>query len=114
VNTIQGLTDKPKQTTTIVLDDGTKVTLALEYRPQQLGWFYDLTWEEFTLNGRRLVASPNIVRDFRNLIPFGISVLTAGAVEPLNQGDFVDGTVTLILLDADEVEEVEAAIFPGF
>lgn len=111
---LEGLTDQPKQQTTIVLDDGTKATLLMEYRSQQLGWFYDLTWGDFVLNGVRLVASPNILRGYRNLIPFGISILTKGAVEPLNQSDFVDGTITAVLLDADEVDEVEAAIFEGF
>lgn len=113
MNTLQGITDQPKQTTTIVLDDGTKATLVLEYRPQQLGWFYNLTHESFVLNGQRLVASPNILRSFRKLIPFGLAVLTTNGVEPLNQRDFVNGTVTLLLLDADEVDEVETAVFTG-
>jgi hypothetical protein len=113
MKTLQGFTDQPKQTTTIVLDDGTKATLRLEYRPQQLGWFYDVTWEDFAANGLRLVASPNILRTYRELLPFGIAVLTAGAVEPLNQDDLVDGTTTFLLLTAAEVEEVEATVYPG-
>lgn len=114
MKTVQGITNAPKQTLAIVLDDGSRVTLALEYRPQQLGWFYDVGHADFAATGLRLVASPNILRGFRNLIPFGIAILTAGAVEPLNQKDFIDGTITVLLLDESEVDEVEALVFPGF
>lgn len=110
---LSGITEQPKQTTTIVLPDGSKATLRLEYRPQQTGWFFDLEWSDFTANGLRLVASPNILRTFRKLIPFGMAVLTDDAVEPLNQNDFADGVVTLILLDRVDVESVEETIYVG-
>lgn len=114
MNTLQGITDQPKQSTTIVIADGTKATLVLEYRPQQLGWFYNLEWQDFVLNGQRLVASPNILRGYRNLVPFGLAVITTNGVEPLNQDDFANGTVTLILLDETDVADVEATVYPGF
>lgn len=113
MTTLQGITDQPKQSTAVILADGTFVTIALEYRPQQLGWFYNLAWQEFILNGQRLVASPNILRGYRKLLPFGLAVLTNNGVEPLNQDDFINGTITLILLDAQDVLDVEATVFTG-
>lgn len=111
MNLLGGLTDQPKQTTTIVLADGTRATLALEYRPNQLAWFYDLEWEGLAINGCRLVASPNIVREFRLRIPFGLAVITAGNIDPTDQEAFVNGSASVYLLDAQDVLDVEAAIF---
>lgn len=113
MNILTGITEQPKQTTDIAMSDGTKATLVLNYRPQQLGWFYDIAWGDFILNGQRLVASPNILRSYRKLIPFGLAVLTNNGAEPLNQNDFIDGTITLILLDAADVLDVEATAFTG-
>lgn len=109
---IEGITDQPKQQTTLTLLDGTKVVWYLEYRPQQIGWFWDLTWDSRPVaNGQRLVASPNILRRYLNLIPFGIAVITVGDVDPLGVADLSDGTAQLILLQGDDLSLVETAAF---
>lgn len=109
---ITGLSDQPKQTQTITLADGSKAVWALEYRAMQLGWFWDLSWSGVAIaNGQRLVASPNILRSFINKIPFGISVMTQGNVEPLNLEDLADGTSTIVLLEGDDLTLVETAAF---
>ena len=113
MNQIQGFTDQPKQTTTIILADGSSATLNLEYKPNQLGWFYDLTWQNLTLNGQRLVSSPNILLQFKNQLPFGLMVLTVANAEPLNRTDLSDGTTTIYLLEGDDIAAVEAAVHPG-
>lgn len=110
---VTGLTDEPKQESTIVLDDGSRVVLLLEFRPNQRGWVYDLTWGDFELNGRRLVASPNILRQFRERLTFGLAIVTMANVEPLRQGDLADGTALVYLLNAEDVAAVEATVFPG-
>lgn len=114
---ITGLTDQPNQQSTIILPDGTGVTLMLNYVPQQAGWFYTVTWQgqaqPFEVDGVRLVSSPNILRIWRKLLTFGIAVVTVANVEPSGASTFIDGTTALYLLDADEVAEIEAAVFPG-
>lgn len=113
MNLLEGLTDQPKQETAIVLSDGTRATLSLEYRPNQLGWFYDLSWGDFAANGQRLVTSPNALRKFRKLLPFGIAVVTTADAEPLRQTDLADGTVALYLLDSTDVSAIESSLYPG-
>jgi hypothetical protein len=113
MKTITGLTDQPKQQTGLVLSDGSRAVLTLEYRANQLGWFYDITWDSFTLNGQRLVTSPNILRQFRNKLPFGIAVVTTDNVEPLRQTDFAAGVATLYLLDSTDVSDIETTVFGG-
>lgn len=120
MKSVTGLTSQPAQTSFISLDDGSRVQLSLYYRPQQLGWFYDLHWPgndelpvPFTTNGQRLVCSPNMLRQFSKLIPFGLMLYTIDNLEPMGRTCFVDGTADLILLTAAEVEEQEETIFPG-
>ncbi len=109
---LSGVSDQPKQTMTLTLADGSKALWSLEYRAQQIGWFWDLSWSgQPVALGQRLVASPNILRSFINLIPFGISVITQGNVEPLNLEDLADGTTELVLLEGDDIGLVETAAF---
>jgi len=113
MNIINGLTDQPKQQTTIALADGSRVTLRLEYRPNQLAWFYDCTWKNIEIRGQMLSASPNILRQFRSRLPFGLAIITAGNVDPVNIEDFINGTVTVYLLDADDLLDIETVVYPG-
>ena len=110
---ITGLTSQPKQQMTLQIQDGSQASFYLEYVPQQTGWFWSLTWNTLTINGSRLTAFPNILRQWKNILPFGTAVLTAGNVEPLNQTDLADGTATLLLLTDTDVQLVEASAFPG-
>lgn len=118
MNLIQGITDDPIQHTAIVLVDGTKISLTLTFDPLQQGWFADLVYTRsdattWTLNGEKFVSSPNLLRQFRNLIPFGLMIVTNNGMDPLNLEDFEDGTATVYLLEASDITAVEAAVYPG-
>ena len=113
MNQLQAFTDQPKQTTTIILADGSSVNFALEYKPNQLGWFYDLTWQSFALLGQRLVTSPNILRQFRNQLPFGLAVVTTANSEPFNQTDLSDGTTIIYLLEGTDLTDFEPLFQSG-
>lgn len=110
---LTGFTDAPKQQTTLVLEDGTRATLYLEWRPAQRCWSFDLTWGDFSLLGQQLVASPNILRGFREQVIFGIAVIGAGNVDPSDLESFVNGSAALYLLDAADVADVEATVYTG-
>ena len=114
---LQGLTDQPNQQYPITLPDGSTVTLDLSFWPQQLGWFADVSWDgrtpPWTLSGQQLVTSPNWLRQWRHVIPFGLSVATADALDPTSQEDFVNGNCALLLLNPSDVATVEADFFVG-
>ncbi len=113
MNTLTGFTDQPKQQAVIPLGDGTRATLTLEFRPAQIGWFASLSYGEFALNGQRLTSSPNWLRQWREVLPFGLAVLGVNDADPLRQTDLADGTIQILLLDAADVAAVEAAVYPG-
>ena len=111
MNILTGFTDSPSQTTTFTLEDGSSATINLYYRQQQAGWFYDLAYGEFSVFGQRIVASPNMIRQFREQIPFGLATLTTSKQDPTLQEDFSDGSAVIILLDSVDVIMVENANF---
>ena len=115
MNLINNITDQTAQTFSVTLADGSRATINLAYWPQQLGWYYDVTWSTgpFPILGRRVVTSPNMLRQFRNQIPFGLMVITTDNQEPINQDDFSTGYAQMILLDQDDIATIEATIYPG-
>lgn len=117
MKSITGLTDQPNQQTTLILADGTPVTLIMNFYPQQNAWFFDLSWQglaaPFTLLGAQMVTSPNLLRQFRHLLTFGLAVFTLENTEAETQAAFIDGTATLVLLDQADVDEIETTVFPG-
>jgi hypothetical protein len=110
---LTGLTDSPAQRARIMLDDGSMAVIALRYTSMQLGWFFDIAYApgNFELAGARLVTSPNILRQWRNLIPFGLAVACREGGEPTRREFLTDGTVSLYLLEGGDIAEVEAAYF---
>jgi hypothetical protein len=107
MNILTGFTESPRQSTTIVLDDGTFATLDLVFRSQQLGWFYDLTYNTITILGQRLVYSENMLRQFIGQLPFGLAVLSETRNDPRSQSDLAKRSVVIVLLNPEDVQAVE-------
>ena len=111
-NQIVNLTQDPNQNITIVLGDGSTIAITFNYYANQQGWFYNLNYNngQFVANGRRVVASPNMLSAFQNIIPFGLAVTTTDGYEPIFIDDFATGRASLFVLEADDVAITEAAI----
>lgn len=101
---IEEITDDPKQQHTLVLPDGSQLLMQIEYKPQQYGWFFTtLQYKTLTINGMRIVSSPNILYQFKNQIPFGIGCFVDGNQEPTQLEDFLNTRAKLYILTAAEV-----------
>ena len=114
MTTITGITSQPKQNLAVVLEDGSQVSIYLEYRLQQKGWFANMAWgDDWIVNGMRLVSGPNLLHHWFKLIPFGLALNTDGDADPYNVEDFATGRSVLTLLNADDVLQVNSAAFAG-
>ena len=107
---IEGITDAPNQDMSVILEDGTRVEINLRYKPNQSGWFVDVIRGEWAARGLRLVASPNMLRQWKNVIPFGLGVYTLNQREPMLLDSFTTTTKLLLLTEAD-VAAQETEIF---
>lgn len=111
---IQQITADPVQTSTLVLPDGSTITFAIRFRSMQFGWFIDeLSQNNFKVQGLRISVSPNILRQFKGSINFGLAVFTTLSREPTQAEDFSSGNFKLYILTAAEVEEYENFLTNG-
>lgn len=104
---VKEISADPKQKHTLVLPNGKNVVLNLEYKPMQYGWFMSFTYGTFSANNIRIVASPNIIHQLKNLVPFGIACFVTGNQEPTLPEDFSSGRAQFFLLDTAETTTFE-------
>ena len=105
---ITQLTNDTFQEQTLILSDGTTLFLQLYFVPMQQGWFMPtLTYQNFTLDGLRITNNPNMLRQWQNILPFGLACFSQGSREPSLQDDFQSGYSSLFILTAAEVAEYE-------
>lgn len=103
---IQQITANPLQRQSLILPDGSTVDLTLYFRPMQFGWFAEeIVRGSFTLQGLRITNSPNMLHQWRNVIPFGLACFSAASREPSQVQDFSSGASQLYLLTAAETAE---------
>lgn len=101
---VNQITDDPLQSQRLVLPDGTTIALTLYYIQQQLGWFFrSFSYGDFVISGMRITNSPNMLHQYRNLIPFGMACYSKNDREPTQIGDFSSGASVLYVLTAAEV-----------
>jgi hypothetical protein len=101
---IQQFSAEPKQLITMILSDGSRFSIDVEYKPLQYGWFIvSLVYGDFSVSNLRIVTSPNMLYQFRNLIPFGLACFTEQNQEPTFTQDFASGRSKLYVLSAAEL-----------
>lgn len=97
-----------KQIFRVSIDGYSAVEISLEFKPQQFAWFVSLTWGTFSLNNERVAISPNLLRQFKNIIPFGIMISnTTAVIDPFSKDSWLEGW-EMYILSEDELVEVEA------
>jgi len=105
---IQQVTSDTLQKQTIVLEDGSSFTITLYFMPLQYGWFIqELVYGDFILRGVRVSNSPNILRQWKNKIPFGLACISKGKREPYFIDDFSSANSSLYVLTESEVQAYE-------
>lgn len=104
---ITQLDNNPKQEITMILEDNSRVTFNFEYKSNQMGWFFGVKYQDYNYQNIRLVTAYNLLRAYRNYLPFGLRVDTQGAEEPTDLNDFINGFSVVFLLTKEDIETVE-------
>jgi hypothetical protein len=107
---IDDITSDAYQVHHIVLDDGSVIDFTLRFMPAVERWSYDLTYGSMTIMGGILCNHPNFIRQFRRIVPFGISCTVTDGTEPFMIDDFISGRVKIYVLTESEVLSVESDI----
>ena len=111
MNIITTLTNYPNQRHQLVLENNESVDFRLYFLARQRSWYFDITYNNLTINCVKVVLTPNALRQFRKNIPFGITFYTGGYVEPFKDDDFSSGRIKMGVLNAYEVEQIEQEVY---
>lgn len=101
------LDNQPRQDLYIYLNDEKKIKFRFEYKANQLGWFFGFQYGDVNYQNIRLTTSYNILRAYRNWLPFGLRCDTTDFEEPMGINDFVNGYATVYLLTKEDISAVE-------
>lgn len=105
---IEKITNYPRQSMTVVISDGSSFFMEIYFIPMQQGWFItQLTYGDFEIKGLRITNNVNMLRNFRNKIPFGLACYSTANREPSLEDDFLSESSILYVLTEAEVLEVE-------
>ena len=108
---VQNITQDPLQKRILILPDATQITMTMYFVPMQFGWFItSMQYGNFTLKGLRISNQPNMLRQWKNLLPFGLACFSDQDREPSQLQDFSSGKSKLYILTSDEVAEYEAIL----
>lgn len=110
---ITNLTNFADQVTQLQLTDGTIATMELIYQGAAERWIMNVSYGTFTANGIGVCTYPNMLRQWKEILPFGIAFVTADQTDPFDINDFSTGRVTVYLLNSTDISTIETEVFGG-
>lgn len=108
---ITQITNNPIQTMKLVLDTKELVQFNLRFMPTQMSWYCDVIYNDIEIYGLKVALFPNLLRHFKNMLPFGIGFSANDHIEPFSVEDFANDRVQMFVLNKQEVEEIESVVF---
>ena len=105
------LGNEPIQEITVMLDDNTRIPLTFEYRPNQIGWFFGFEYNGNKYTNIRLTTSYNILRAYKNWLPFGLRCDTLDGLEPMDLSDFTSAYAKIFVLTQADVNTIESTYY---
>lgn len=106
------INDSPKQEFKVNLETGEIVTFYFQYIAIHTSWYL----VSFTYNNvikyinKRIALSFNLLSQFYNTLPFGISCVSNDGIEPIYLDDFVTERVELYVITNAEKQTLESII----
>lgn len=108
---LNNLTNDASQQLLLTGIPGVQATMTLQFKPRIAAWIMGIEYKIFSVQGLRVVASPNMLRKWKNILPFGMACVRSDGLDPYQQGDFLNGIASLYLLDTSDVAVIEAQYF---
>ncbi len=109
---ITGISSTPKQTFTLTLDDNSNIDFSLEFFPNQLGWYLKFKYENTICETPlRVCVCPNLIREYKNTLPFGFMFTTTDMDEIFYLDDFESGRASFYLLNSSDVQQIEDSVY---
>lgn len=109
---VTSLTNEPNQLHTLILENNDTADLRLYYFARMQSWYIDLEYGEKVIKGLKVVLSPNLLRQFRKVLPFGLSFFADNSyVEPFEIEAFSSNRVQMGIINKEEIQDIEENIY---
>lgn len=110
---ITNLTNFADQVAQLQLPDGSTATMELIFNGATERWTMNVSYGTFTATQIGVCCYPNMLRQWEEILPFGIAFTTADQTDPFDINDFVSGRVSVYLLNADDIATINTVVFGG-
>lgn len=104
---LNSLTNYPAQKFKVVGENKEQISIVLRYMPSVQQWKMDISSGDFKAYGVVLVNSPNILRQWKNILSFGLAVSSIDGADPIYLDDFSKGRIVLSVLNTIEKDVIE-------
>jgi len=108
---INKLTSDAQQNITLNGIPNISIGMTLRFMPRIQRWIMGITYKGKSYQGIAVVCSENLLRQFQNQLPFGISCIRADGLDPYTVNDFSTQLSNLYLLDAADVALLEKSFY---
>lgn len=88
-----------------------QITMDIRFMPRVQRWIMNLAYGDTVINGIAIVSSLNLLRQFKDNIPFGMTCIMADGLDPYKVDVFATKTANLYLLDSTDVATIEGDWF---
>lgn len=107
---ITELTQDAKQKFSLIGELNQRIEMELYYLPTQRSWFFNLSYDDLTINGAQLVAHPNILKSYEDRLNFGIACISETNLDPTFVDDFIEGRINIYLLNEEEKNSIDGLL----
>ena len=102
---ITNISNDANQSINFILPDREDVgKLTLRYVARLQSWYMDVSWEDFEINNKRVCSHPNLLIQWKKIIPFGLACYTLDNSDPYFVDDFQNKRCGLFLLSDSDVD----------
>lgn len=88
-----------------------QINMTLRFMPRIQQWIVGVDDGTNSIQGISVVTGPNILRQWKNILSYGIACLRTDGLDPYQINDFSGQVANLYLLDAMDVAQVEQDFF---
>lgn len=90
----------------ILIFEESEIELRLRYFSVTQLWFFDVSYKDFEHNGIKLSLGTLHMRSKNMPFDFVLADNSGSGIDPFRQNDFIDGRISMYLVDADEMADI--------
>ena len=110
---LDGITNDANQLLQVNTEDNYTFTLSLWFQELTGSWWFSFEYNDAvndrTVKGNNaiLTVMPNVLTQWKLLLPFGLACVSLDGTDPSNINDFVSGNILLYTLTQTDITEID-------